>query len=393
MPDDIIDPTSADDIAPVDQQEDESDLSEEVVGDLGQSVLFNTDWTVATIIEQIRKGNILLDPQFQRRNAWDHTRKSRLVESLIIGLPIPNIVLAEQKGAKGKFIVIDGKQRLVSLLEFTEKELPLGDLTLRRNLEGKRYSDLKSDPALADDLTAFENQTIRTIVIRNWPSEKFLYVIFYRLNSGSLPLSPQELRKAIYPGEFLNYIDDYLSTSTLTNSVLGQKTPDRRMRDAELVLRYIAFELNYPEYGGNFKVFLDNTVRFFNENWTERKELADKILEDFNRSIDISLKVFDRTEVFHKWNGARFENRINRAVFDVITRYFSNAEIESLIVEKREEIRESFQEICVNNPEFKRSIELTTKSPFATSTRLKIWGKLLAQIIGRQFDEGTFRVI
>ena len=80
------------------------------------------DWTVETVITQIQKGNIELNPKFQRRNAWDDIKRSRLIESLILGMPVPEIVLAEDPNRKGSFFVIDGKQRLTSIIGFVESE-------------------------------------------------------------------------------------------------------------------------------------------------------------------------------------------------------------------------------------------------------------------------------
>jgi hypothetical protein len=217
-------------IAPDDQQEEEDDLPKEKMGNPAQSVLFNTDWTVSTIVQQIERGNIDMDPKFQRRAAWDNLRKSRLIESLIIGLPIPNLVLAENKDQRGKFIVIDGKQRLASLHSFisdsSKDRLTLKNLSIRTDLNDFDYSALKDQHKADADF--LENVPIRTIVIRNWPSEYFLYVIFDRLNSGSLPLSPQELRRALKPGQLLDYIDDFLLDSEIVRSALGLTQPDRR---------------------------------------------------------------------------------------------------------------------------------------------------------------------
>lgn len=80
--------------------------------------MFATDWTADTIINQLGKGNIRLDPAFQRRDAWTIQRRSKFIESLILGLPIPQLVLAEGPEGKGTFLVIDGKQRLLSLQQF-----------------------------------------------------------------------------------------------------------------------------------------------------------------------------------------------------------------------------------------------------------------------------------
>ena len=95
-------------------QEDESD----VVGSSVGAVLTSTDWTTETILTQLRRGNIELSPRFQRREAWTNKRKSAFIESIILGLPIPQLVLAERQDQRGTFLVIDGKQRLIALRRF-----------------------------------------------------------------------------------------------------------------------------------------------------------------------------------------------------------------------------------------------------------------------------------
>ena len=86
--------------------------------ELNAAVVTGADWTTETILNQINKGNINLDPNFQRRDAWDRRRKSDFIESLILGFPIPQIVLAEDREHRGKFIVLDGKQRLLAIKQF-----------------------------------------------------------------------------------------------------------------------------------------------------------------------------------------------------------------------------------------------------------------------------------
>src|SRR5216684_766858 len=192
--------------------ESEEDLGTVDPSLLGKAVVTGTDWTAETILSQLAKGNITLDPAFQRRDAWSLPRKSKFIESIILGLPIPQLVLAESQEFKGTFLVIDGKQRLLSLQQFAgiklapeQEPLRLKGLLVRKELEGKRYVDLQGDPNLGRYLSAFENQPIRTVIVRNWQSEKVLYIIFHRLNTSSVPLSPQELRQALHPGKFLRF--------------------------------------------------------------------------------------------------------------------------------------------------------------------------------------------
>src|SRR5690606_38118167 len=103
-------------------EEDESDLKQKI-SNYENSVIWGTDWTTETIVNQLKKGNIDLNPKFQRRNAWSQINKSRFIESLILGLPIPQIILAEKKDLKGSYIVIDGKQRLLTIRSFFADEI------------------------------------------------------------------------------------------------------------------------------------------------------------------------------------------------------------------------------------------------------------------------------
>ena len=172
------------------ENESEEDISN--VGGLSFSDLAvtGTDWTVETIINQIKKGNIQLDPSFQRRDAWTTKVKSKFIESLFMGLPIPQIILAEQRDKKGKFIVIDGKQRLLSLKQFAlpsknENALKLSGLEVLSKFNRMTYADIENG-LFFDDIDAFNNQTIRTVVIKNWRNVEVLYLLFLRLNTGSV---------------------------------------------------------------------------------------------------------------------------------------------------------------------------------------------------------------
>ena len=194
------------------ENEKEEDIINLATLDLSSMAITGTDWTAETLVSQIQKGNILLNPDFQRRDAWTIKTKSRFIESLLLGLPIPQIILAEQKGKRGSYIVIDGKQRLLSLQQFVigdedGRKLKLTGLEVKTQFNKKTFDDL-SNGVSCDEIDAFNNQTIRTVVIKNWPSVEVLYLLFLRLNTGSVKLSPQELRQALYPGEFIRFVNE-----------------------------------------------------------------------------------------------------------------------------------------------------------------------------------------
>jgi hypothetical protein len=98
--------------------ESEDDLQGLDAKSLSEAVVFATDWTAETILRQMERGNIYMNPKYQRRDAWRAATKSRFIESLILGLPVPPLVLAEAKGKRGSYIVIDGKQRLLTIRQF-----------------------------------------------------------------------------------------------------------------------------------------------------------------------------------------------------------------------------------------------------------------------------------
>ena len=356
---------------------------------LGKAVVFGTDWTAGTLLDQLRRRNIDLDPIFQRRDAWTPTRKSRLIESIVLGLPIPQLVLAESK-KKGTFLVIDGKQRLLSLRSFgvigeaeDHPALELTGLRIRKELNGKTYADLQNDARLSNHLTAFENQPIRTIVIKNWQREEVLYLIFHRLNSETLPLSTQELRQALIPGPFLRFAADYTESFGGLHKVLGIGGPDFRMRDVELLVRYLAFQYLLNEYSGNLKAFLDDTCKNLNKHWSNQEAAVEKQANEMEEAIQATLDIFG-DDAFQKWDGKiqGFQGRFNRAVFDVMIYYFSQESVRKKALKLRRRVKLSFVRLCTTNSSFVKSIETTTKSKKATEIRFNTWKKHLGKTLG-----------
>lgn len=380
--------------ANIEFREDEEQLeSDEDIGSLDQvsfssAVVSGNDWTTETLLNQINKGNIILNPDFQRRDAWDKKRKSKFIESLILGLPIPQVVLAESKERKGSYIVLDGKQRLLSIRQFSAnaddkvyEQLKLTDLEIRDDLIRKSLQDLRDDLNLFDDLSAFENQPIRTVVIKNWPNEDFLYHVFLRLNTGSVPLSPQELRQALHPGPFVSFLDQSSSNSDALREILKLKKPDFRMRDAELLLRFFSFKNFLSEYGGTLKKFLDDTCENLNENWEEKEELIASQLESFEIAHIFIKSIFNGNQ-YRKWSGSSYESRFNRAVFDILILSFVDTEIRKLSAGRETEVEAAYKKLCDENKEFMTSIESTTKSLSATQIRISAWFEVLNNLLG-----------
>ena len=366
-----------------DHNESEDDLLSIDNKEIRQAVVNATDWTTETILSQLKKGNILLNPRFQRRDAWTRKRKSKFIESLVLGLPVPQLVLAESKESRGKYLVLDGKQRLLSIRQFAATkddtiftQLKLIGLEVRKDLNGKSLQHLQRSLDLFGDLSAFENQTIRTVIIKNWPNEVFLYHVFLRLNTGSVSLSPQELRQALHPGMFMDFIDESSRESNALRDILNNDKPDFRMRDAELLVRYYAFSYFLSSYSGNLKSFLDMTCCTLNKEWDDKEENVQRLLVEFETAHNSIREVFG-ANAYRKWTGGGFETRFNRAIFDVMMFVFSKPETRNILIKNGKDVVEIFKDLCANQPLFLSSIEKTTKSLTATHSRLSLWANRL----------------
>ena len=364
--------------------DDESDLKRGTTN----AVVTGTDWTTDTILDQMRKGNIDLSPKFQRREAWTAERKSRYIESLFLGYPVPQLVLAETKQPKGKYIVIDGKQRLLAIRRFgaTSQDesfnpLKLTNLEIRKDFNGMSLKELRANPKYKDEVNYYENQPIRTVVIRNWEYEDVLYRIFIRLNTGSLPLSTQELRQALHPGPFSEFSDDFAANSEAIHKALGIEGPDFRMRDVEILFRYFAFSLFLGDYHGNLKDFLDNTGERLNRLYQDDSKYVEDEARRCEKSINATFSIFGRY-AFKRWNDGvkKYDGPFNRAVFDVMTYYFKHDAIAKKAIEEKEAVTEAYKVLC-KKPIFLNSIQTTTKSLKATTARLNAWGKSLEKTL------------
>jgi hypothetical protein len=370
-----------------DDESDEQDVAEQIPPGSVAAVVSGTDWTTETLVSQLKRENIQINPRFQRRDAWKRDRKSRFIESLIVGLPIPQIVLAESKTDRGKFIVLDGKQRLLAILQFwgigegENNAYTLSGLTLRGDLKRKSYEELATDPAYEADYNALCNQPIRTIVIRNWKDTDFLHTVFLRLNTSSVTLSPQELRQALLPGKFTDYIDDAAGQSPSLRQLLGISAPDPRMRDIEILARFLAFRFFADSYPGRMKKYLDATFEAFNARWSEYKPKIEAAQSQFEKGVEELLKVFGE-DVARKPSSIQF----NRAIFDALIYFYSQQGVRQALRTKRGRVRKAYAELFEPESKFLKAVESDTAGAPNTSARLRIWGETLSRIAGQTFS-------
>ena len=240
-----------------------------------------------TLVRRINNGTINLQPDFQRGYVWDNHKASKLIESILLGIPLPTIYLAEE--ANGKEVVIDGQQRLTAVKLFMENEFKLIGIQSFPELNKKLFKELPDDK-----MKTIENGSIRTITFRKDSDEDLKFAIFERLNTGSVPLNDMELRNCIYRGNYIELLKK-MAENTTFRKLIGIKTADKRMKDVELVLRFSAlYHATYLNYEAPIKTFLNKDAKKYQKinivtNHIEKfKKIEEQLLDEYGVMITLN---------------------------------------------------------------------------------------------------------
>jgi len=235
----------------------------------------DVEYDLETLVKRIKSETIRLNPDYQRRHRWPTDVSSRLIESLLLNIPVPVIFISqdvdvddESDSSVARYTVIDGQQRLTAIRDFMSGDLVLSGLEILTELNGSSRRDLP--PFLTRRL---EDRTIRCLRIDSTLDAQVKYDIFERLNTGSVKLEPQELRNAVARGPFNDLIKELSQNIDFRNLLqIDQRDVEsnpkvRKMEDVELVLRFFALRdevYNEPRKIG-FKDFLTNRLVEFNK--------------------------------------------------------------------------------------------------------------------------------
>jgi hypothetical protein len=335
------------------------------------------DFNVLTVTNFLDSGSIVLPP-YQRNYTWDKARASKLIESLVLGLPVPQLFLYEE--GKNRFAILDGQQRLLSIYFFTKKRFPRKSQrsTLREVFvdEGGFTAAILSDdkyfepfnihlPAvggedksplhglnfdtLGDLQPVFNLRTIRCVVIKqNAPKDddSSVYEIFDRLNTGGVNLRPQEIRANLYYSDFYKALYEF-NKDERWRKVIGQPSRDEKLRDVELLLRAFGMLYYSDEYRPSMTRFLNRFSHFAKRDLKDgRLESAKVIFDKFMESIQAvdpdAFKLNDRFSI------AVFESALfglakgseNKDPADIVFSPLTTAKV----VELSEALRASLQE-------------------------------------------------
>jgi len=197
--------------------------------------------------------NELFIPDYQREFIWPETRKSKFIESILIGLPIPFFFVADVTEKEARLEVVDGSQRLRALAAFQSGDLRLEGLEKLDLLNGFTFDDL----SIARQ-RRFRGRSLRTIVLSEKADEEIRRDIFERINTGSESLNQMEIRRGIKPGPFLDFIKHCAADKRLMALAPLSEFSRKRREHEEFVLRYFAYAHEYKKFNRSVKEFVDS---------------------------------------------------------------------------------------------------------------------------------------
>ena len=265
----------------------------------------NESRTVQDVLRRMGQGRFVMDPDFQRDFIWDRGKQSRLIESVLMRIPLPVFYLAED--SEGRMVVVDGLQRLTTFYRFVN-----GDLRLRlpdqRELDNKRFSDLY--PKIQNRV---EDCNLILYIIDSKVPERARLDIFDRVNSGE-PLTRQQMRNCLYMGAATRFLKEE-STTDLFSQATGKSLNTRTMRDREFVNRFCAFQiLDINEYRDMDEV-LGKALEKMNAERVSLRALS----AQFRTTLDNNFRLFGQHAFRKHEPGQVSRNPLNASLWDVMS--------------------------------------------------------------------------
>ena len=338
---------------------------------------------ISDIYSSFNDNELDTTPAFQRGYVWDKIKASKLIESVLLHVPLPLIYTAEE--ADGSEVVIDGQQRLMTFIGFLKGEFPkdkrpfkLLKLKILKDLNGKSFAELDQPLKIA-----LRRYGVSIIKIANTTDENVKFEIFERLNTGAVTLSPQELRNCIYRGP-LNDLIKGLSVSESFTRVLALQDRPQRMVDCEMVLRFFAFnERTHLNFTGKMKSFMNDFMKANQHLTVERQaEWRDKFLLACDNTFTVfGEKAFRR----YRSGSARdqrgsWEGAINKALFDCTMFWLARYEKRQIVAAK-DAIREGAIHLMASSQSFIDATTLGTSDIARVKTRFEEFGQMLERAV------------
>lgn len=336
------------------------------------------DFPLSTIRDMYDEGDIIPNPDYQRDYVYNDKQASKLVESILMGIPIPTVYFSEEDD--GTYTVIDGQQRITSFVRFLKNEFRLTGLMELSSLNGKYYKEL--DKAIQKKL---RSSSLRAICLLK-ESKELKYEIFARLNQGAVALRPQELRNCIYRGSFNDMLKDIAESNQLLPILFHDE--NKRKTYEERILRFFALR-NFTGYKSSILKTM-NDFMATHQNDSEEEIQAWKSL--FNSTIDIIKQVLgDSAFLAYDRDKKEFISRFSGSVYDSIIIPFSFFNKHDLIAHA-DEIRQRIYDLKTKDLQYQEDTYAATGSRKRVIGRIMKVYNLLSAIVGNYGNNSEERL-
>lgn len=337
-------------------------------------ILFEPEY-IDRLVKKFDLKELNLNPDFQRNEVWKDKQKSRLIESILIKIPIPSFYIDARD--ESNWIVIDGLQRLSTIIRYIKDEYLLKDLEFLQELNGKKFSQL--DRIFQRRIEDFK---LTLYLIRPNTPEDIALNIFTRINTLGEPLSPQEIRHAIYNGKSTKLLKELSESEEFVSTVNPTPAMKKRMNDRELILRLLAFKISsYTEYksSNNLAIFLANTMKKIN---TMKEEEISNLYDFFIDSMKKANLIFGKF-AFRKIYEEKsdYKRPINKSLFETFG-YFLPEHSYEVLESSKDKIVSKLREILTHDYEFENSISRATNNIESVHYRFDTVKKILDSSIG-----------
>ena len=341
------------------------------------------DPSIESLYNKYTRGKLILQPDYQRKFVMKSQVASRLIESILLDIPLPTVYLAEEED--GSWSVIDGQQRLTAIISFINgkflydnKEFKLSGLNVLTELNRKAFKELSTEQQ-----EKIFNTAIRAIVILKKSDDDIKFEIFERLNTGSTPLNEDEIRNTIYRGKYMNLLNELEENDTFDN-IVDIANFKKRMLYKGMILRFFAFyDKSHEGYKPSMKQLCNKHLKRFRNMDDEQIEEYRKAFKD---TIDIVNMVFgknafrrmvkDEKSNNYKW----ISTRINMALYDIQMYGFTKYKKEQ-ITPYMDQIRDAMYDLMTTNQDFIDAIEMRTSSTDMVTRRFRMWLDKLKEIV------------
>lgn len=364
--DKLIDDESITGVANEDEDEDEDeDLEPKINKENGTKIRHITP-TISLLFDRINYDEIELQPDFQRKDRiWPLDKRSKLIESILMGLPLPVFYFAERPN--GNWIIVDGLQRITSIYDFMRGDITLRNLKRLTHLNNRKFSELER----SEQRKIREHQITGHLLEVNDINNEIIVELFHRINTYGVKLSDQEIRSALNGGDSVRFIR-YLALQNEFSSSTSRKVRLDRQKDMELCLDAISFIMfGYKNYNENkFDTFLSNSMKYLNKfnfklvsilnedldlpDIEKADEIYKILIRKFNQGLLISEVIFGN-DAFRKENMSNKNSPISKPLFEICVAVFSaldDTEISIVMAFKQQIYDKLFEAINNNSTEY-----------------------------------------